>query len=254
MRYSFPLNAALAFAALFASPVAAEVTAKSDTGFVVVHAADVTVSTDVVWKRLIVPKLWWNPSHSWSGSVDGFYLDTQAGGCFCERFQEKDAQGQLRTVGSVEHMRVIFSDPGKVLRMQGALGPLQSEAVLGTLTIKIDPAKSGEGSRVSFSYVVGGYMRYKTDDIGPAVDGMLADQFARLVKPFAGSAVTKAPVKAKGAKPKADGSSEKPVSPDDSGLKLDLEDIEIKAADEAGTSDAVDAVKPEAATETVLRF
>jgi hypothetical protein len=70
------------------------------------------------------------------------------------------------------------------LRMQGALGPLQSEAVVGTLTIAMEPMKDGAGTRLSFSYVVGGYMRYKVTDIGPAADKMLGDQFERLIKPL----------------------------------------------------------------------
>jgi hypothetical protein len=237
MKNRLFIAAVPALAALLSVPAVAEVSAKSDAGFVIVHTAEVSVAPDVVWKRLIAPKLWWNPSHSWSGSVEGFYLDTQAGGCFCERFQEKDAEGQIRNVGSVEHMRVIFSDPGKVLRMQGALGPLQSEAVLGTLTVKIDPVKSGGGSKVTLSYVVGGYMRYKTDEIAPAVDSMLAEQFARLNKPFAVPSTLKTTVPVKGKASKS--VPEKAVDPEKGGLKLDLEDIESKAAGEAAASDPV---------------
>jgi len=183
-------KAAIMIAALAASSIAvptaanAEVKDASDTGFVIIHTAEVSGSPEEIWKRLIAPKRWWSKEHSWSGSVDGFYIDAQANGCFCELFQEKDKNGKLRTVGSVEHMRVIFAQPGKVLRMQGALGPLQSEAVIGTLTVAMAPRREGEGSKVSLSYVVGGYMRYKVADIAPAVDTMLAAQFAGLIKPF----------------------------------------------------------------------
>lgn len=167
-----------------ATPAAAEIKSQSDTGFVVGHTAEVLAKPDEVWKRLILPKEWWNPQHSWSGSVAGFYLDAQAGGCFCELLQEKAADGGVKTRGSVEHMRVIFVDPGKVLRMQGALGPLQSEAMLGTLTIAMEPLKDGAGTKLSLSYVVGGYMRYKVGEIGPAVDAVLGEQFQRLIKPM----------------------------------------------------------------------
>ena len=183
-------KAAILIAALAASPIAvptianAEVKDTSESGFVIIHTAEVSGSPDEIWKRLIAPKRWWSKEHSWSGSVAGFYIDAQANGCFCELFQEKGKNGKLKTVGSVEHMRVIFAQPGKVLRMQGALGPLQSEAVLGTLTVAMAPRREGEGSKVSLSYVVGGYMRYKVADIAPAVDTMLAAQFAGLIKPF----------------------------------------------------------------------
>jgi hypothetical protein len=182
------MRTAITFAAgylAFASPAFADVKASSDTGFNVVHIASVKASPDEIWKRLIAPKDWWNKSHSWSGSTDGFYIDAQANGCFCELFQEKGADGKVKTVGSVEHMRVIFAQPGKVLRMQGGLGPLQSEAVTGTLTVAMEPSKDGQATKISFSYVVGGYMRYKVSEIAPAVDTVLGDQFRRLLKPFA---------------------------------------------------------------------
>ena len=166
-------------------PVQAEVKTISDTGFSIVHIAEVATEPDVVWKRLIAPKSYWSKAHSWSGSSDGFYIDAQAGGCFCELFQEQGADGKTKTTGSVEHMRVIFAQPGKVLRMQGALGPLQSEAVLGTLTVAMEVLKDGKGTKLSFSYVVGGHMRYKVADIAPAVDKVLGEQFKSLIQPFA---------------------------------------------------------------------
>lgn len=175
---------AAALLAAISSPALAEVKATSDSGFNIVHIAEVSESPDVVWKRLIAPKDWWNKAHSWSGSSEGFYIDAQANGCFCELFQEKGADGKIKTVGSVEHMRVIFAQPGKVLRMQGALGPLQSEAVIGTLTVAMEPGKAGKGTKLSFSYVVGGYMRYKVAEIAPAVDKVLGEQFKSLIAPL----------------------------------------------------------------------
>ena len=174
-----------ALIAALSSPAQGEVKTVTDTGFNVVHIAEVAAEPDVVWKRLIAPKSYWSKAHSWSGSSDGFYIDAQAGGCFCELFQEQGADGKTKTTGSVEHMRVIFAQPGKVLRMQGALGPLQSEAVLGTLTVAMEPLKDGKGTKLSFSYVVGGHMRYKVADIAPAVDKVLGEQFKSLIQPFA---------------------------------------------------------------------
>lgn len=193
------------------SPAVAEVKTVTDSGFNIVHIAEVTAEPDVIWKRLIAPKDYWSKAHSWSGSSEGFYIDAQANGCFCELFQEKGADGKTKTTGSVEHMRVIFAQPGKVLRMQGALGPLQSEAVLGTLTVAIEPLKAG-GSKLSFSYVVGGYMRYKTADIAPAVDKVLGEQFKSLVSPFAAKT---------GKEPKVDG------------FLLDVEKLEEPATEAA---------------------
>ena len=175
---------AVALFSALSSPALAEVKSVTDTGFNIVHIAEVAADPDAIWKRLISPKDYWSKEHSWSGSTAGFYIDAQANGCFCEMFQEKGADGKIKTTGSVEHMRVIFAQPGKVLRMQGALGPLQSEAVLGTLTVAIVPLKSGLSSKLSFSYVVGGYMRYKTTEIAPVVDKVLGEQFKSLISSY----------------------------------------------------------------------
>jgi hypothetical protein len=201
-----------------ASPAFAEVKAASDTGFNVIHIATVQATPDEIWKRLLAPKDYWNKAHSWSGSSAGFYIDAQANGCFCELFQETDANGKVKTVGSVEHMRVIFAQPGKVLRMQGALGPLQSEAVIGTLTVAMEPTKQDGATRVSFSYVVGGYMRYKVAEIAPAVDKVLGEQFKNMLLPFAPAAVEA---------PKADG------------FNLDVEKL-----DEAPPAETAEAIDP----------
>ncbi len=188
--------AALSLCAMAVSGNAnAEVKAQSDAGFNVVHIAEVEASPEDLWKRLISPKDYWSKEHSWSGSSAGFYIDPQAGGCFCELMQDKDASTKTKPgakpAGSVEHMRVIFAQPGKVLRMQGALGPLQSEAVMGTLTVAMQPMPAKNGgkplTKLSFSYVVGGYMRYKVSEIAPAVDKVIGEQFASLIKPFAPS-------------------------------------------------------------------
>ena len=166
---------------------------------------------------MLSPKDYWNKAHSWSGSTAGFYIDAQANGCFCELFQETDSNGKVKTVGSVEHMRVIFAQPGKVLRMQGALGPLQSEAVIGTLTVAIAPTKESTGTTVSFSYVVGGYMRYKVPEIAPAVDKVLGEQFKNMLSPFA---------------------AKEDEAPKSDGFRLDVEKIADPAARDVGTSDA----------------
>jgi hypothetical protein len=199
-----------ALLAAISSPAFAEVKAASDTGFNSVHIATVNATPEEIWTRLLTPKDYWNKAHSWSGSTAGFYIDAQANGCFCELFQEADVNGKLNAVGSVEHMRVLFAHPGKVLRMQGALGPLQSEAVIGTLTVAMEPTKDKAGTRVSFSYVVGGYMRYTVSEIAPAVDKVLGEQFKNMLLPFA---------PAETALPKIDS------------FKLDIETIEEAAAD-----------------------
>lgn len=177
----------LALAALTFAPQAAraEVVAQSDAGFVIKHSAEVAADQQVVWKALIAPAKWWSSDHTWSKNAENLYLDAQATGCFCEKLPKPDGAPADQRMGSVEHMHVVFADPQRgVLRLTGGLGPLQGEALHGTLTVALK--KTDTGTRIELEYVVGGYMRFKTDQIAPAVDGMLGGQLAGLVKAVGG--------------------------------------------------------------------
>lgn len=171
---------ATAAAALAAAPLAAEVTNEKPSGFVARHEVIVTASPKEVWLALISPAGWWRSDHTWSGSAKNLILTPQAGGCFCETIPEVDTPEQFTLQGSVEHMRVIQAYPEKALRMQGALGPLQSEPVIGILTIAISEVKGG--TRIVWEYNVGGSMRYEVPVIAKAVDGVMGSQVAALAK------------------------------------------------------------------------
>ncbi len=164
-------------ATLAVAPAAqAEVIEKSENGFVVRHKAQVKASPDDVFNMLRSPAKWWSAQHSWTGDADNFYMDAQAGGCFCEQIPAEKEGGKR---GSVEHMRIVYAQPGKMLRLSGALGPLQSEALSGTLTIAIKANKDAT-TTIGFEYVVGGFMRFKMDQIAPAVDQVIGEQISRL--------------------------------------------------------------------------
>ncbi|QTD55665.1 SRPBCC family protein [Parasphingorhabdus cellanae] len=165
------------------SAAQAEVTNTAENGFTVKHLKVVNGSPEEVWKTIIAPARWWNGEHSFSGNADNFYLVAQAGGCFCELLRKTDADNIKSAEGSVQHMRVIFAQNNKALRMSGALGPLQGEAVTGTLTIGLKA--DGEKTGVSFVYKVGGYMEFPVDQIAPAVDGVIGEQLTRLAALFA---------------------------------------------------------------------
>jgi hypothetical protein len=174
------LRIAIAAGLLLApAAAAAKIESQGPNGFAVVHEGSAPIPPDALWKLVAAPNRWWTKAHSWTGDAENFFLDPQAGGCFCERIRATE-DGKIVNRGSVEHMRVIYADPGKVLRLSGALGPLQSEAVTGTLTIAVAP--DGAGSKFSFAYVVGGYMRYKPEEIAPAVDAVIGEQAAALAK------------------------------------------------------------------------
>ncbi|MEL6530993.1 MAG: SRPBCC family protein [Pseudomonadota bacterium] len=166
--------------ALTAAPIAAEVTDSTDLGFVTRDEAVVETNLKETWLALISPARWWNSSHTWSGDAANLTLRPQAGGCFCERIPEDPDPNVISLEGSVEHMRVIQAFPEKALRMQGGLGPLQSEPVTGVLTIVL--SEVDEGTRIVWEYNVGGSMRYKVPEISKAVDGVMSQQLNGLAK------------------------------------------------------------------------
>ena len=62
--------------------------------------------------------------------------------------------------------------------MRGGLGPLQSEAATGVLTIVM--SEVDEGTLIVWEYTVGGPMRYETPVISRAVDGVMSQQLGGL--------------------------------------------------------------------------
>src|SRR5690606_29472784 len=128
--------------------------ARDEQGFATSSSAVVAAPAGKVWGTLIEPELWWSKDHSWFGKEGRLVLTPAAGGCFCEVL----ASDEPRDIASVEHMRVVYVLPDRQLRMRGSLGPLQAEALTGVLTVSLEPA--GEGTRVTWDYVVGGFARY----------------------------------------------------------------------------------------------
>lgn len=161
----------------------AEVTNTADNGFTVQHETVISADAEAVWKAMIAPSRYWNGDHSWTGNAENFYLVPQAGGCFCELIRTTSDGNIKSSDGSVQHMRVIFAHNNKMLRMSGALGPLQNEAVTGTLTMQLQPQAGS--TKVRFVYKVGGYMEFPIDQIAPAVDGVIGEQLTRLSALFA---------------------------------------------------------------------
>ena len=172
------VRAAIIAGALLAFPAHAEVVESTNGGFVTRDAVVVKASPKVTWLALIAPKNWWNSAHTWSGDAANLTLTPKAGGCFCELIPEVQDPDRITLEGSVEHMRVIQAYPERALRMQGALGPLQSEAVTGILTIAISEVETG--TRIVWEYVVGGHMRFEIPVIAQAVDGVMSQQLSGL--------------------------------------------------------------------------
>lgn len=175
-------SALLATAILAATPAHAEVTAQTANGFAVSHTVAVSVDPDEAFAMLRTPAKWWAKDHTWTGNAENLYMDAQAGGCFCELIPNEattESGAPQRTLrGSVQHMQIVYVDPGRLLRLSGALGPMQGEAMAGTLTITLAAVKGG--TKLTFDYVVGGFSRIPIAQLAPAVDSVMGEQASRL--------------------------------------------------------------------------
>lgn len=161
----------LTLAVLAAAPARAEVVAASVNGFEIRHTASIKTTPDKVYAALLQIGRWWNPQHTWSGDAANLTLDARPGGCFCEK---------LADGGGVQHMSVTMVMPGTLLRLRGALGPLQSEGVSGSMGWSLKPDDAG--TVLTLSYKVGGYATRPLTAWAPDVDAMLGEQFGRLKK------------------------------------------------------------------------
>jgi len=163
------LHAAAAALALFTMTAHAGVLETRDGAFVNQSAVTVKLAPAATYRALARVAAWWDPAHTWSGAAKNLSLDPRAGGCFCEKLVDG---------GSVQHARVVFAQPGKVLRMDGALGPLQEMAVTGVLTYTI--AADGQGSRITMTYRVAGALSMDAAKLAPLVDQVMTGQLERL--------------------------------------------------------------------------
>lgn len=166
-----------ALALLVAGPAAAEVVARSSSGFLVRHQVMVDLPPLQAYRTLTDLHRWWNPAHTWSGDAAHLRLEARVGGCWCERWIEN---GQ--TV-DIEHMRIRAARPGALLRATGGLGPLQELSVSGTLSWTLEAGDAGQ-SIVTMEYTVSGWTPDGLDAWAEPVDFVLGEQsqrYARLI-------------------------------------------------------------------------
>lgn len=165
-----PAIALIGLASLLAGAVAeGAVQQTRDDGFLIQSVVLVDARPEAAWRALIRVSSWWDPAHTWSGSAKSLRLEPRAGGCFCER---------LTNGGSVEHARVVFAQPGRLLRLDGALGPLQEMPVTGVLSYALAP--DGPGTRITMTYHVAGALAVESAKLAPLVDQVMQGQFERL--------------------------------------------------------------------------
>lgn len=160
---------AAAWAAL-ALPAHAEVAAAEPASFTIEQSHEFANPAKEVWRAVGRPQDWWDGDHTYSGDSANMRLNLRPGGCFCEQWK-----------GSfVEHGRVVLAMPEQMLRIDGALGPLQEMAVTGVLTYAI--AEENGRARLTMTYRVSGAAGDKLDELAPLVDQVMGGQFARLAR------------------------------------------------------------------------
>jgi hypothetical protein len=159
---------ALLFGLAVAGPCAAEVKSQNPQGFVTANTVTVNTTPTKAYAGLGQIGRWWKSEHTLSGDAANLSLDPHLGGCFCEK---------LKDGGAVGWMEVILSQPDRMLRLRGALGPLQGEGADGALTWSFKPVQGGV--QVSLTYAVGGFANANAEGFAAPVDGVLAEQLKR---------------------------------------------------------------------------
>lgn len=148
----------------------AELIDSDPAGFTIAHEVLVHADPDKVWKAAVEGiGSWWDDSHTIGGNAATMYIDARPMGCFCE---------SLGGDGGVVHMTVTFVNPKVMLRLTGGLGPLGLMGVSGNMTWEF--FDDDGGTRVRFTYAVGGYRPGGLDEIAVPVDKVIGEALQRL--------------------------------------------------------------------------
>jgi hypothetical protein len=148
----------------FPGVTSADVVSTSASGFVLRSVVTVPGTPAAAYAAFVDVKQWWDKAHTYSGDSKNLTITATPGGCFCETLPG----------GGVQHGTVALAWPGQTLRIIGALGPLQQMGVSGAMTWQFE--KAAEGTKVTFTYAVGGYSESGFEKLAPLVDGVMATQ------------------------------------------------------------------------------
>ena len=163
------LRSALLFAGVAASPAYAEIKDAKPAGFTIENSVWVPARPQAAYAALVNDVgRWWPADHTWWGDASKLSISDKAGGCFCEIDGARQAW----------HMTVTFTDPGKLMRMSGGLGPLQGMGLHGALEWRF--AAEDDGTRITLWYRVGGYTPDDLGQFAPVVDKVQGVQLGGL--------------------------------------------------------------------------
>ena len=148
----------------------ADVMDAGKNGFTTVNTATVDTSRKQAWRAAITDvDKWWSSDHTVSGDARRLSISARPQGCFCERLGE-DA--------GVVNMTVTMVNPEVVLLLSGGLGPVGLMGVDGNMTWEF--AEVDRGTRVTFTYAVGGYRPGGLDGMAGPVDNVIGEALLRL--------------------------------------------------------------------------
>lgn len=155
--------------ASFVVTLRAQVIDSSAHGFTVRSTVVVEGSAMQAYQKFVkdVGK-WWDPAHTYSGKGSNLSMDARLGGYFSEK---------LPGGGFVEHLRIVYADPGNMLRMSGGLGPLQQLGAAGAMTVAF--VEKDAKTEVTMTYAAGGFMKEGLGSIAGIVNSVLSLQLNR---------------------------------------------------------------------------
>lgn len=159
--------------ALVAGGAGAEVKATAPDGLVFQFKGQMPLGREEAWKRTVAIGSWWSDAHTYSGAAANMTVDAVAGGCWCEIWPD----------GEIEHGRVIAMIRNQLLRFSTALGPLQDTGVNAAMTISLADGPSPGTTNLTMDYKVVGSTLANLASMAAPVDGVLQEQFDRLIKP-----------------------------------------------------------------------
>jgi uncharacterized protein YndB with AHSA1/START domain len=173
MRVASIASGLLAILALLPVAADADVIDRTANGFTIKVVVDIAAPPETVYVSLVrhVGE-WWDKDHTYSGDAKNLSIIAEPGGCFCEA---------LPNSGGVEHAIVVNVQPGTLLRLRGALGPLQEAGIAGSITWQFE--KSGRGTKLTFTHSAGGYSPGGMEKLADIVDSVLAHQ-VKLLKEY----------------------------------------------------------------------
>jgi hypothetical protein len=165
---SLALVASATLSALIGVQARAAVVDAAPDRFSLAVSFETQASPDAAFSALTDISLWWAPDQTSSGHAIAMSLDTTPGGCLCEAWPD----------GLTKHAEVVQVRFGTMIRLVGAMGPLQELGVSEVQDLTVEP--SSAGARVKWTASVKGVPSDRLQMIAPVVDALIVDQMGRL--------------------------------------------------------------------------